>query len=69
MCLLELKCVPLKLHDMTLDLQDMSLELQCVHPGAEVCALELHCCRMGPLELKCATPGVVECAPGATVCP
>ena len=47
---MELKCVPLMLRDMTLDLHDVPLELQCVHPGAEVCALELHCCRMGPLD-------------------
>ena len=63
MCLLELKCVPLELRDMALDLQG-------VYPRAEVCAaaLEMHCCRMGPLELKGATTGAAECAPGATEC-
>ena len=60
-CLLELKCVPLELRDIALDLQG-------VHPGAEVCALEMHCCRMGPLELKGAIPGATECAPGVKEC-
>ena len=58
-CLLELKCVPLELHDMALDLQGVPLELQCVHPGAEVCGLELHCYRMSPLELTSTTHGAV----------
>ena len=61
MCLLELKCVPLELRDIALDLRG-------VHSGAEVCTLEMHCSRMGPLELKGATPGAAECAPGATKC-
>ena len=60
-CLLELKCVPLELRDIALDLRG-------VHSGAEVCTLEMHCSRMGPLELKGATPGAAECAPGATKC-